>query len=151
MIYITKGIYFWFYCRRSFYLYMPQDVCFYFAKKKFCCCYSYNCKSPGKSWKSPGTVKKVCESPGIWINFFGGNHDFAESYVFCFLDHSLPVVISIFLLTDCWACCSIKLISCRNFWSTFRCRHKFKCSFLRVLLTHLFLLTPILPPENRKP
>ena len=57
-IYFTKGIYFCFYCGRSCYLYILQDVCFYFTRKKVYCCYSYNsvkvlefCQ---KSWKSPG-------------------------------------------------------------------------------------------------
>ena len=54
IIYITKGIYFCFYCGRSWYLYILQDVCFYFTRKKFYCCYSYN-------------SVKVLESPGIWI------------------------------------------------------------------------------------
>ena len=29
-----KGIYFCFYFRRSYYLYLLEDVCFYFEKKK---------------------------------------------------------------------------------------------------------------------
>ena len=93
-IHITKGIFFCFYCRRSCYLYISQDVCFCFTRKKLYCCYSYNFvkvrESPGisskvleKSWnsdaKSPGKSKKkswkVLESPGISINFFDGNHD----------------------------------------------------------------------------
>ena len=68
-------------------------VCFYFAKKKFCCCYLYNSikvlGSPGisskvleKSWnfdaKSPGKNEKkfgkVVESPRILIICFDGNH-----------------------------------------------------------------------------
>ena len=61
---------------------MLQDVCFYFAKKKFCCCYSFNSvkvlKSPGisskvleKSWnfdvKSPGKPWKVMEFESIFL------------------------------------------------------------------------------------
>ena len=89
-MYITKEIYFCYYCRRSCYLYILQNVCFYFARKKFCCCYSYDAvkvlESPGipskvleKSWnfdaKSPGKIEKkswkVLEFESF---FFGGNH-----------------------------------------------------------------------------
>ena len=54
-----KGIYFCFYNRRSCYLYMLQEVCFYFAKKKFCCCYSYNSV---KVLETPGIALKVLET-----------------------------------------------------------------------------------------
>ena len=74
-----KVIYLCFYYSRSCYLNIIQDVCFYFTRKKFYC-YSYNSlkvlESPGKvlekSWKK---LKKVLESRGIWIIFFGGNHE----------------------------------------------------------------------------
>ena len=64
-----KGIYFYFYCRRSCYLYIPQDICFYFTRKKFYWCHSH--KSV-KVLESPGTLmqkvlkkqKNVLESPG---------------------------------------------------------------------------------------
>ena len=78
-MYITKGIYFCFYCRSSCYLYALQDVCFYFAKNKFYCSNSYNsvkvlesfgisskvlekswnfdAKSRGKSEKSPESLE----------------------------------------------------------------------------------------------
>ena len=54
-------------------MYIYYKICFYFAKNKFCCCYSYNSvrllESPGillklleKSWdfdgKSPGECEK---------------------------------------------------------------------------------------------
>ena len=70
-----KGIYCCFYLRRSSYLYILQGVCFYFAKKKFYCCYSYKSLKTlefrWKSWKSPRTLmEKVLKSPGIWIFFF---------------------------------------------------------------------------------
>ena len=74
-----KGICFCLYCRRSCYLY--YRMCFYFAKKKFYCCYLYNSvkvlESPGisskglkKCWnfdaRSPEKrEKKFLESPGI--------------------------------------------------------------------------------------
>ena len=53
-----KGIYLWFCCRRSCYLYILQDICFYLAKKKFCCCYSYYSV---KVLESPGISSKVLE------------------------------------------------------------------------------------------
>ena len=70
-----KGIYCCFYLRRSSYLYILQGVCFYFANKKFYCCYSYKSLKTldfrWKSWKSPRTLmEKVLKSPGIWIFFF---------------------------------------------------------------------------------
>ena len=44
-----KGIYFCFYCRLSCYLYIIQDVCFYFAKKDILLLlFVQLCKSPGK-------------------------------------------------------------------------------------------------------
>ena len=63
MISITKAIFFCFYCRRSWYLYIVQDVCFYFAKKEILLLLFVQLrKSPGKSWnfdaKSSGKTKK---------------------------------------------------------------------------------------------
>ena len=62
MISITEAIYFCFYCRRS-YLYIVQDVCFYFAKKEiFLLLFVQLRKSPGKSWnfvESPGKVLEL--------------------------------------------------------------------------------------------
>ena len=84
-----KGIYLWFCCRRSCYLYILQDICFDLGKKKFCCCYSYYSvevlevlEFRRKSWKSPGTlmqkvVKKVKKGPGKSWNlnqFFWWDH-----------------------------------------------------------------------------
>ena len=58
IIYITKGIYFCFYCGRNWYLYILQDVCFCFTRKAFYCCYSYNSV---KVLESPGTLSKILE------------------------------------------------------------------------------------------
>ena len=89
MIYITKGIYFIFYSRRGCYLYILQDLCFYFAKNEILLLlFVQLCKSPGKSLnfvESLGKVlelrckkfwkkwKKILGSPEIWIILFGGN------------------------------------------------------------------------------
>ena len=57
-----KVIYLCFYYSRSCYLNIIQDVCFYFTRKKFYCCYSYNSL---KVLESPGKVlEKVEKSPG---------------------------------------------------------------------------------------
>ena len=58
IIYITNGIYFCFYCRRSRYLYILHNVCFYFTRQKFYCCYS--CSSV-KVLEIPGILSKVLE------------------------------------------------------------------------------------------
>ena len=82
-IYFTKGIYFCFYCGRSCYLYILQDVCFYFTRKKVYCCYSYNsvkvlefCQN---SWKFlefesiflMGTMEYQIHTKLVWITFAG--------------------------------------------------------------------------------
>ena len=56
--YILRKVFFCFYFRRSCYLYILQDVCFYFAKKKICCCYSY---SSVRALENPGISLKVLE------------------------------------------------------------------------------------------
>ena len=70
-MYILKGIYFCFCCRRSCYLYILQVVWVYSGKKKFCCCYLYNYV---KILESPEISLKVLEKSRNLNQFFGGNH-----------------------------------------------------------------------------
>ena len=71
-----KGIYFYFYCRRSCYLYILQDLCFYCKKESLLLLFVQLCKEwkvlefCRKSWKGPGrlmqkVMEKVKKSPGI--------------------------------------------------------------------------------------
>ena len=68
-----KGIYFYFYCRRSCYLYILQDLCFYCKKEILLLLFLQLCKSPGKSWN-------FVESPGkvLWWKFDAKSHGKSE-------------------------------------------------------------------------
>ena len=88
-----KSIYFCFYCRRSCYLYILQDVYFYFAEKKFYCCYLYNSV---KALENPGIYLKVLEKS---LNFDAKSHGKSDKKSWKVLEFDSIFLVGIMSIT----------------------------------------------------